>query len=162
MRKMWKKVKHSRRLVCRHAIALLTHSHLGLSVHLNQVHKEQLTAVENALPNRQGLEVEIFGMEGIPDDIMQAHNQRMLQQFYEAQAERRAKSGNVAPGEVLKKRKVDKESPEELKKRLAEWKIKRSDPNWAPPSQEAQSPATAVNSNSPAPVVLVPTLPYLR
>ncbi|UKZ80246.1 hypothetical protein TrVFT333_008003 [Trichoderma virens FT-333] len=36
----------------------------GLSVHLNQVHKETLSQVENALPNRQGLEVEIFGMEG--------------------------------------------------------------------------------------------------
>merc|ERR1712230_233615 len=41
----------------------------GLSVHMNQVHKETLTSVDNSLPNRQGLEVEIFGMEGIPDDV---------------------------------------------------------------------------------------------
>ena len=33
---------------------------------MNQVHKESLSQVENALPNRQGLDVEIFGMEGIP------------------------------------------------------------------------------------------------
>ena len=50
----------------------------GLSVHMNQVHKETLTIVDNSLPNRQGLEVEIFGMEGIPEDVVQAHNQRMF------------------------------------------------------------------------------------
>lgn len=43
---------------------------------MNQVHKETLTTVENSLPNRAGLEVEIFGMEGIPEDVVQAHNQR--------------------------------------------------------------------------------------
>jgi hypothetical protein len=125
---------------------------------MNQVHKEQLSAVENALPNRQGLEVEIFGMEGIPDDVVQIHNQRMLQQFYEAQAERRAKSGNLAPGEESKRKKIKFESPEELKKRLAEWKLHKSDPNWVPPSngtpgQDAQSPATLVDTNSPVPAV---------
>jgi hypothetical protein len=50
----------------------------GLSVHMNQVHKETLMSVDNSLPNRAGLEVEIFGMEGIPEDVVQAHNQRML------------------------------------------------------------------------------------
>jgi hypothetical protein len=125
---------------------------------MNQVHKEQLTAVENALPNRQGLEVEIFGMEGIPDEIVQTHNQRMLQQFYEAQAERRAKSGNLAPGEQPKRKKIKIETPEELKKRLAEWVIRKSDPNYVParngtPGQDAQSPATAVANNSPASAV---------
>jgi len=43
---------------------------------MNQVHKETLTSVDNSLPNRQGLEVEIFGMEGIPEEVAQAHNQR--------------------------------------------------------------------------------------
>ncbi|KAG9621158.1 hypothetical protein KCU64_g21372, partial [Aureobasidium melanogenum] len=49
----------------------------GLSVHMNQVHKENLTTVENALPNRSAPDIEIFGMEGIPDDVMQQHNQRV-------------------------------------------------------------------------------------
>ena len=38
---------------------------------MNQMHKESLPYVENALPNRSGLEVEIFGMEGIPEDLVQ-------------------------------------------------------------------------------------------
>jgi len=41
----------------------------GLAVHIQQVHKlevDQLPKIDNALPGRDGYEVEIFGMEGIP------------------------------------------------------------------------------------------------
>jgi len=91
---------------------------------MNQVHKENLTAIENALPNRAGLDVEIFGMEGIPEDIVQQHNQRVLTNYHQAEAERRAATGNVTPGAAsnnpVKKPKF--ESPSDLKKRLAEHK----------------------------------------
>jgi hypothetical protein len=94
---------------------------------MSQVHKESLSQVDNALPNRASLDIEIFGMEGVPEDIIQAHNQRVLTQFHQAEAERRAATGNPAPGSVpggtaLKKPKF--ESPAELKKRLAEHKAK--------------------------------------
>ncbi|KAF2972480.1 hypothetical protein GQX73_g1113 [Xylaria multiplex] len=94
----------------------------GLSVHMNQVHKESLSSVENALPNRQGLDVEIFGMEGIPEDIVQQHNQRIIQNFYQAQAERYAATGNPPPGQSDKRpaKKIKAETPDEIKKRLAE------------------------------------------
>lgn len=89
---------------------------------MNQVHKESLSSVENALPNRQGLDVEIFGMEGIPEDIVQQHNQRIIQNFYQAQAERFAATGNPPPGQNDKRsaKKIKVETPEEIKKRLAE------------------------------------------
>ncbi|KAJ3033034.1 hypothetical protein HDV00_006844 [Rhizophlyctis rosea] len=45
----------------------------GLSVHMGQVHKENLTTVPNALPGREGVDLEIFGMEGIPEADLQAH-----------------------------------------------------------------------------------------
>jgi hypothetical protein len=95
---------------------------------MSQVHKEALAAVENALPNRSGLDIEIFGMEGIPEDVVQAHHQRVLTQFHQAEAERRAATGNPAPGggtaagSAAKKPKF--ESPSDLKKRLAEHKAK--------------------------------------
>ncbi|KAI0473996.1 hypothetical protein GGR56DRAFT_649924 [Xylariaceae sp. FL0804] len=94
----------------------------GLSVHMNQVHKESLSSVENALPNRQGLEVEIFGMEGMPEDIIQQHNQRIIQNFYQAQAERYAATGNLPPGQNPKRpaKKIKHENPEELKTRVRE------------------------------------------
>ncbi|OAL29606.1 hypothetical protein AYO22_02020 [Fonsecaea multimorphosa] len=96
----------------------------GLSVHMSQVHKENLTAVDNALPNRAGLDIEIFGMEGIPEDIIQQHNQRVLTSFHQAQADRQAATGNNAANaqhpNAPKKPKI--ESVSDIKKRLAEHK----------------------------------------
>ncbi|RKF53778.1 putative c2h2 finger domain-containing protein [Erysiphe neolycopersici] len=102
----------------------------GLAVHMNQVHKETLTNVDNSLPNRQGLEVEIFGMEGIPEDIVQAHQQRIIAVYYQAEAERRAVTGNPGPGVSVNSGQPKKpkfESPAELKKRLAEHKARKSE-----------------------------------
>jgi hypothetical protein len=145
--------------------ALLTIPHLaGLSVHMNQVHKENLTSVENALPNRQGLEIEIFGMEGVPDDIIQQHNQRIIQNFYTAQAERQAATGNpprgLSGGQGPAK-KLKYETPEELKKRLAEHRAnvtaqKAAGTTGAPIAAapaDGQSPAQAVSF----PLPLLPT-----
>ncbi|KOS18187.1 BUB3-interacting and GLEBS motif-containing protein [Escovopsis weberi] len=98
----------------------------GLSVHLNQVHKETLSQVENALPNRQGLEVEIFGMEGIPQEVLDQHRNRIIQNFYQAQEDRRIATGNPAPGQSKNPRKKIKiESAEDLVKRLVEYRKKR-------------------------------------
>ncbi|PGH35838.1 hypothetical protein GX50_01296 [[Emmonsia] crescens] len=99
----------------------------GLSVHMSQVHKETLSAVDNALPNRSSLDIEIFGMEGVPEDVLQAHNQRVLTQYHQAEVERRAVTGNPAPGVPgggSQPKKPKFESPAELKKRLAEHKAK--------------------------------------
>ena len=70
----------------------------GLQVHLQQVHKENLQSVENALPNRSDLSVEIFGMEGIPEDVKEAHNQRVLHEHYEKQHAHKLRTGNPYPG----------------------------------------------------------------
>ncbi|KAL2826794.1 hypothetical protein BDW59DRAFT_60644 [Aspergillus cavernicola] len=103
----------------------------GLSVHMSQVHKEQLTAVDNALSNRSGLDVEIFGMEGVPDDVTQSHNQRVITQFQQAETERQAMTGNppsgvsTSSGQPAKKPKLENIS--DLKKRLAEHKAKKAE-----------------------------------
>ena len=95
---------------------------------MTQVHKETLTTIENALPNRSNLEVEIFAMEGIPPDIINSHNQRVVTQFAQAEAERRAATGNPGPGGTaggtVKKPKLEDTS--DLKKRLAEHKAKKA------------------------------------
>ncbi|RAL60415.1 hypothetical protein DID88_000190 [Monilinia fructigena] len=70
----------------------------GLSVHMNQVHKETLASVDNSLPTDRVSRSEIFGMEGIPEDVVQAHNQRIIAGFYQAEQDRRAATGNPAPG----------------------------------------------------------------
>jgi len=123
----------------------------GLSVHMTQVHKETLTVIENALPNRSGLDVEIFGMEGIPDEVIQSHNQRVLQQFAQAEAERRAATGNAGPGGAgagaAKKPKF--ESPSDLKKRLAEHKAKKAAEETAGISSGGNTPGGMGDNQSP-------------
>ncbi|KAL9593546.1 MAG: hypothetical protein Q9219_007503 [cf. Caloplaca sp. 3 TL-2023] len=94
---------------------------------MTQVHKETLGAIENALPNRAGPEIEIFGMEGIPDDITTSHQQRVIGQFAQAEADRRAATGNPAAGASANTGKKPKfESPSDIKKRLAEHKAKKA------------------------------------
>ncbi|KAJ5285632.1 hypothetical protein N7524_000938 [Penicillium chrysogenum] len=102
----------------------------GLSVHLSQVHKEQLTQVQNALPNRMGVDIEIFGMEGIPDDVLNAHRQRVASQFQQAELDRQHATGNPptgasSGGQPAKKPKLEPVS--DLKKRLAEHKARRAE-----------------------------------
>ena len=81
-------------------------------------------------------------MEGIPEDVVQAHNQRVLQSFAQAEAERRAATGNAGPGGAgaggPKKPKF--ESPAELKKRLAEHKAKKAAEEAAGTSSGGNTP----------------------
>ena len=41
-----------------------------------QVHKENIDKVPNALPGRHDIEIEIYGMEGIPDKDLADHAQK--------------------------------------------------------------------------------------
>ncbi|KOB73552.1 Uncharacterized protein OBRU01_03868, partial [Operophtera brumata] len=48
----------------------------GLSIHCMQVHKEAIDKVPNSLPNRSNIEVEIYGMEGIPPEDVREHEKQ--------------------------------------------------------------------------------------
>jgi len=41
-----------------------------------QVHKETIDKVPNALSHRSNIEIEIYGMEGIPEDDMKEHERQ--------------------------------------------------------------------------------------
>lgn len=136
----------------------------GLSVHMSQVHKEQLTVVENALPNRSSLDVEIFGMEGVPEDIIQGHNQRVISQFQQAEVERQAVTGNPPPGttsggqQPAKKPKL--ESAADLKKRLAEHKAKKAEMRAGGSSGEATPVGAGQSLQTPGGYVSVISVLY--
>ncbi|RCH77485.1 hypothetical protein CU098_002610, partial [Rhizopus stolonifer] len=49
----------------------------GMVVHAQQVHKITIFKVPNALPGRDKLDIEIFGMEGIPEEDMIAHEMKI-------------------------------------------------------------------------------------
>lgn len=133
----------------------------GLCVHLNQVHKEQLQAVENSLPNRSDINIEIFGMEGIPDDVMQAHVTRVTEAFFRAETQHRALTGNPPPGgkqqaePAAKKPKI--ENAEDIKKRLELFKKKKKEEaeqgvgvgsGNVTPGNASQSPAVSEHSTN--------------
>ena len=46
-----------------------------------QVHKETVSTVPNAIPGRDSIEVEIFGMEGIPEEDRLAHERTKTGKF---------------------------------------------------------------------------------
>jgi hypothetical protein len=41
-----------------------------------QVHKETIDKVPNSLPNRSNIEIEIYGMEGIPPEDIKEHERQ--------------------------------------------------------------------------------------
>uniref|UniRef100_A0A2I3HAR8 C2H2-type domain-containing protein n=1 Tax=Nomascus leucogenys TaxID=61853 RepID=A0A2I3HAR8_NOMLE len=56
----------------------------GLAIHCMQVHKEIIDAVLNATPGITDIELEIYGMEGIPEKDMD-EGRRLLEQTQESQ-----------------------------------------------------------------------------
>lgn len=45
----------------------------GLTVHCIQVHKETLDKIPEALPNKNSVDIDIYGMQGIPEDDIREH-----------------------------------------------------------------------------------------
>lgn len=89
-------------------------------------------------------------MEGIPEEVVQAHNQRIVTQYYQAEAERRAATGNPSAGSGGSAPKKPKfESPAELKKRLAEHKARMAEQAANGGSSGGATPREG-NAGSPA------------
>ncbi|XP_020592140.1 protein SUPPRESSOR OF FRI 4 isoform X2 [Phalaenopsis equestris] len=63
------KAKHFKCHVCHKKLSTAG----GMAIHVLQVHKESVTKVPNAKVGRESTEIEIFGMQGIPSDILAAH-----------------------------------------------------------------------------------------
>ena len=110
---------------------------------MTQVHKENLTHVENAISGRQGLDIEIFGMEGVPAEIVDSHNQQVTQKHFAEEAERARLTGNpvrgtYANGQALpnKLKRVD-ESLEEIEQRANKFRYDRQNGILPAPPVEA-------------------------
>lgn len=105
-------------------------------------------------------------MEGIPQDVVQQHNQRVMTQLQHAEAERRAATGNPAPGSMsgngLKKPKV--ETGEELKARLAAHKARMAEKarlaaGGAPSMDTPTSEDNGSQPSGPSPSLMSQPLP---
>lgn len=113
---------------------------------MNQVHKENLTHVENANPGRQGLELEIFGMEGVPAEIIDQHNQQVTQAHFAEEQERARLTGNPMRGAYVNgqaapnKRPKINESLEEIEERAAKFREDRKNGVLPAPVEPVQNP----------------------
>uniref|UniRef100_A0A2P2K929 BED-type domain-containing protein n=1 Tax=Rhizophora mucronata TaxID=61149 RepID=A0A2P2K929_RHIMU len=63
------KAKHFKCHVCHKKLSTAG----GMAIHVLQVHKETVTKVPNAKPERESTDIEIYGMQGIPPDVLAAH-----------------------------------------------------------------------------------------
>ncbi|KAI4357456.1 hypothetical protein L6164_001404 [Bauhinia variegata] len=63
------KAKHFKCHVCHKKLSTAS----GMAIHVLQVHKETVTKVPNAKPGRESTDIDIYGMQGIPPNILAAH-----------------------------------------------------------------------------------------
>ena len=107
---------------------------------MTQVHKEQLNQVENAIAGRGGLDIEIFGMEGVPPEIIDQHNQQVTQQHFADERARQQATGNPSRGSGLNgagpKRAKKNETLEEIQKRAEQFRVDRANGVLPPPVAE--------------------------
>ncbi|CAO1628904.1 unnamed protein product [Sympodiomycopsis kandeliae] len=104
----------------------------GLTVHLHQVHKAEPGRIENAIPGRDSFDIEIYGMEGIPEVDLQEWRSRKASQ----------NNGNSSSGQPNPKRqKVENVvlTPDQLKAQLQAHKALMS--GQAPPPGSITAPA---------------------
>lgn len=104
---------------------------------MTQVHKEQLNQVENAIAGRGGLDIEIFGMEGVPPEIIDQHNQQVTQQHFADERARQQATGNPSRGSGLNgtgnKRAKKNETLEEIQQRAEKFRVDRANGVLPPP-----------------------------
>ncbi|KAI4311813.1 hypothetical protein MLD38_036678 [Melastoma candidum] len=63
------KAKHFKCHACHKKLSTAS----GMAIHVLQVHKESVTKVPNAKPGRESTDIEIYGMQGIPPDVLASH-----------------------------------------------------------------------------------------
>ena len=97
---------------------------------MTQVHKEQLNQVENAIAGRGGLDIEIFGMEGVPAEVIDQHNHQTTQTHFADERARQQATGNPSRGSGLNgannKRAKKNESLEEIVQRADKFRVDRA------------------------------------
>ncbi|CAL8272184.1 unnamed protein product [Lota lota] len=62
----------------------------GLAIHCMQVHKETIDGVPNAIPGRTDIELEIYGMEGIPEKDVEERRRVLEQKSQESQKKKQS------------------------------------------------------------------------
>eukprot|EP00126_Sphaerothecum_destruens_P008812 Sdes_comp20350_c0_seq3m14123 len=68
------KAKHFKCHICHRKLTSVS----GMLIHCHQLHKERITSVPNAIPGRERTDLEICGMEGVPEaDIIKREEEEL-------------------------------------------------------------------------------------
>lgn len=100
----------------------------GLKVHMQQVHKSELREVPGALPDRKDLSVEVFAMDGIPEELLNKRRDSIIREFQLMEAEHLKRTGNSLSGlnAPAKKQKIEPAGIDEAhKERARRFKAKK-------------------------------------
>ncbi|CAK3946770.1 Zinc finger 207 [Lecanosticta acicola] len=131
----------------------------GLRVHMQQVHKKELTAVPNAIPGREGVTPEIFGMEGVPQNLIDQKKDLIAREYHRKEQQHLALTGNPLPGTAHLQNHVSKkpktESKEDIKRRVQEAKEKKA-------AEKAAAEAAATSAAAANAVINTPTPPGMQ
>ncbi|KZV94643.1 hypothetical protein EXIGLDRAFT_611506 [Exidia glandulosa HHB12029] len=120
----------------------------GLAVHVQQVHKLDPDKIDNALPGRDGYDVEIFGMEGIPAPDLADYRRRK-------EAELGLKPGTISAPPAKRPRVENRVLTEaELRLALQQHKALMGASEASNPLQSAE--ATAVYNAAPTTYTVQP------
>lgn len=66
-----------------------------------QVHKETIDKVPNSLPNRSKIDIEIFGMDGIPAEDLKEHERQRTGAKSESEEDEPAHKRARAEGKLI-------------------------------------------------------------
>ncbi|KAI8459976.1 hypothetical protein BY996DRAFT_8512988, partial [Phakopsora pachyrhizi] len=126
----------------------------GLAVHIDQVHKLPTDRIENALPGRETFDVEIYGMEGVPQNDLADWKRRKAEAMGVEPDAHKRKRPKIYLGVI---------SPEELRSQLQQHRaLMHGTPGAIAPRSGPLPyavPPTAVSTNTtstPQPVAFPP------
>ncbi|KAK9327821.1 hypothetical protein V1520DRAFT_24169 [Lipomyces starkeyi] len=133
----------------------------GLVIHVQQVHKETITTVFNSTKGRERADIEIFGLEGIPEEAVQAHEAKIREKFsipdsitsYTSSPAVSSARTSLSPPPA-KKQKVASINREEIQARLAAHKAAKK---AAAEGKSSASPPSSSNAPSVSQIVTVAT-----
>jgi len=87
------KAKHLKCLVCKKKMGTAS----GLVIHCQQVHKEAITKIPGSIPGRETTEIDIYGMEGVPEEDIARHREAELTGKKKARVETEASDSDKSP-----------------------------------------------------------------
>lgn len=86
----------------------------GLTVHCVQVHKEKLDKIPEALPNRNSVDIDIYGMQGIPEEDQREHERLKRGDEGPSKSEQESKNQPSKPANPSQSRSVGPPQPNHM------------------------------------------------